>query len=100
MAPTSDEPTAQAHTIMERVFALVRECRLVLRPLEHALKLGKSSSAEAERILYFTLMSAIDDGLIRTMEDAVKGLRHGSQPLGSMGAEWLERQARALKRDD
>jgi hypothetical protein len=57
------------------------------------------SSAEAERILYVTLMSAIDAGLIRTMEDALKVLRHASQPLGPMGAEWLERQARALNRE-
>ena len=31
------------------------------------------------------------------MEDAVNVLWHASQPLGSMGAEWLERQAQALK---
>jgi len=49
------------------------------------------SLAEAERILYFTLMSAIDAGLIRTMEDALRVLRHASQPPGPMGAEWLER---------
>jgi len=41
-------------------------------------------------------MSAIDAGLIKTMEDV---LRHASQPLGPMGVEWLERQARVLKRD-
>ena len=45
-------------------------------------------------------MSAIDAGLIKTMEDALKVLSHASQPLGPMGAEWLERQARALKGDD
>jgi hypothetical protein len=60
-------------------------------------KLANPPSAEAERILYFTLMRAIDDGLIRTMEDALRVLRHASQPLGPMGAEWLERQARALR---
>jgi len=31
------------------------------------------------------------------LDDAVKVLRHASQPLGPMGVEWLERQARALK---
>jgi len=65
-------------------------------PLEHQWKPGESSSAEAERILYYTLLSAIDFGLIKTMEDAVIVLRHASQPLGPMGAEWLERQARAF----
>jgi len=85
---------------MERVLGLVRECRLVLRALEHPPKTGESSSAEAERILYFTLMSAIDAGLIKTMEEALQVLRHASQPLGPMGAEWLERQEQKLKGDD
>ena len=85
MTPGSDEPTAQAQTIMERALALVRECRMVVRALEHPPKAGESSSAEAERILYYRLMSALDAGLIRAMDDAVKVLRHASQPLGPMG---------------
>jgi hypothetical protein len=68
---------------------------VVLRSLEHP-EPGESKSAETERILYFTLMSAIDDGLVKTMEDAVRVTRHASQPLGLMGAEWLAGQARAL----
>ena len=48
-------------------------------------------------MLYYTLMSAIDAGLIKTMEDVLKVLRQASKPLGPMGAEWLERQARALE---
>src|SRR5262249_35815209 len=72
VTPGSDEPTAQAHAVMERVLALVRECRLVLRKLEHPATLGESPSAEAERIFYHTLISAIDTGLIKTMEDALQ----------------------------
>ena len=71
MTPGSDEPTAQAQAVMERVLGLVRECRLVLHALEHPPTIAASSGAEAERILYFTLMSAIDAGLIRTMENAL-----------------------------
>ena len=78
----------------------MRECRVVLRALERPGEAGESSSADAERILYFTLMSAIDDGLIRTMEDVLRVLRQASQPLGPMGADWLARQQRSLKRDD
>ena len=63
MTPSSDKPTAQAQSIMERLLSLVRECRLVLRSLEHPPEPGETSSTEAER------------------------------PLGPMGAEWLERQA-------
>ena len=79
---------------------MVRECRLVLRALEHPPNTGESSSAEAERILYFTLTSAIDAGLIKTMEDALNVLRHASKPLGPMGAEWLERQEQKLKGEE
>ena len=100
MTPSTYEPTAQAQAIIERVLGLVTECRAALRALERPGEPGESSSAEAERILYYALMSAIDTGFIRTMEDALKVMRHASQPLGLMGAEWLEQQARALKRED
>ena len=68
-----------------------------MRPNASCTESPASRSAEAERILYFTLMSAIDAGLIEAMDDAVKVLRHASQPLGPMGAEWLERQEQKLK---
>jgi hypothetical protein len=99
MTPGSDEPTARAQDIIDQVLALVRECRVVLRALEHPGKRGESQSARAERSVHFRLVSAIDDGLIRTMEDALRVLRHVSEPLGPMGAEWLERQARALGKE-
>ena len=35
-------------------------------------------------------------GLVRTAEDALTVLRQASQPLGPMGAEWLQRQERNL----
>ena len=52
MTAGSDEPTAPAQAIMERVLRLVTECRSVLRALERPGDPGESSSAEAERILY------------------------------------------------
>jgi len=85
---------------VKRLLALVRECRLVLGKLEHPPKAGESSSAEADRIPYYTLMSALDTGLIKALEDAIKVLRRASQPLGPMGAEWLERQEQKLKGED
>ena len=100
MTPGRDEPTAQSLAIIDRVLALVRECRLVLRALKCPGERGESQSSKTERIVYFRLLSTIDAGLIRTMEDALQVLRHARQPLGPMGAEWLERQARALKRDE
>ena len=78
MTRESDEPTAQAQAIMERVLRLVTDCRSVLGALERPAERSESSSVEAERILYFTLMNAIDVGLIKTMEDALQVLRHAS----------------------
>jgi hypothetical protein len=34
------------------------------------------------------------------MDDVPSVLRQASQPLGPMGAEWLERQEQVLKRED
>ena len=43
------------------------------------------------------LVSAIETGLIRTIEEVLVVLRHASQPLGPMGSEWLERQEQKPK---
>jgi hypothetical protein len=60
--------------------------------LEAAPTPSESPSAEAERVLYFALVGAIEAGLVRTAEDALTVLRQASQPLEPMGAEWLQRQ--------
>ena len=52
--------------------------------------------AQAERLLYFALVGALEAGLVRTAEDALTVLRQASQPLGPMGAERLQRQERGL----
>jgi hypothetical protein len=41
-------------------------------------------------------VGALEVGLVRTEEDALTALRQASQPLGPMGAEWLQRQERDL----
>jgi hypothetical protein len=43
----------------------------------------------------FDLLAGIA-GLVRTAEGTLTVLRQASQPLGPMGAEWLERQERGL----
>ena len=53
-------------------------------------------SAQAERLLYYALVGALEAGLVRTAEDALTVLRQATQPLGPMGAEWLKRQERGL----
>jgi hypothetical protein len=90
---------AQAHEFIDRLEALLEEVHALGQQLERP-RPNESASAEAERILYFTLVSAVEAGLIRTMEDVLSVLRQASEPLGPMGAEWMDRQDRALKRDD
>jgi DNA-binding NarL/FixJ family response regulator len=80
--------------------AMVNEAHELGRHFRHPGSQKESSSAEAQRVLYFALASAIEGGLVRTMEDVLSVLRQASQPLGPMGAEWLARQEQALKRDD
>jgi hypothetical protein len=53
-------------------------------------------SSQAERLLYFALVGAIEAGLVRTAEDALTVLRQARRPLGPMGAEWPKRQERDL----
>ena len=90
-----DEPAAQAHALVERLFALLHDCRTVVPQLE-AARTDPGVSAQAERLLYCALLGALEAGLVRTAEDALTVLRQASQPLGPMGAEWLERQELGL----
>src|SRR5688572_13553260 len=92
----SDEPAAQAHLLLERPFVLLRDCRAVVPQLEVAPTDPEPVSAQAERLLYFALVGALEAGLVRTAEDALTVLRQASQPLGPMGAEWLAQQERRL----
>ena len=77
------------------VFALLHDCRALVPKLE-AGRVSESMSVKAERLLYCALVGALEAGLVRTAEDALTVLRQASQPLGPMGAEWLEQQEREL----
>jgi hypothetical protein len=92
----SAEPATQAHAMVERLFALLHDCRALVPQLEAAPTPSESPSAQAERLLYFALVGALEAGLVRTAEDALTVLRQASQPLGPMGAEWMQRQERRL----
>jgi hypothetical protein len=90
----SHEPAAQAHALVERLFALLHDFRALVPQLEGAGLDPEPVSRQAERLLYYALVGAIEAGLVRTAEDALTVLRQASQPLGPMGAEWLKRQER------
>jgi hypothetical protein len=63
---SSDEPAAQGHALLERLFALLRDCRAVVPQLEAAPTDPEPVSAQAERLLYFALVGALEAGLVRT----------------------------------
>ena len=74
---------------------LLYECRALVPQLE-AGDAAESMSAQAERLLYYALVGAIEAGLVRTAEDALTVLRQASQPLGPRGEEWLKGQEKQL----
>ena len=82
--------------LVERLFALLHECRALVPQLEGAGRDPERVSAQAERLLYYALVGAIEAGLVRTAEDALTVLRQASAPRGPMGAEWLAQQERRL----
>ena len=60
--------------LVERRFALLHECRVLVPQLKMA-RTPESPSAEAERLLYYALAGAIEAGLVRTAEDVLRVLR-------------------------
>ena len=91
-------PAARAHSLIERVAALLEESNALRRALERPRR-AELASTESERLLYFALTGAIEAGLIRTVEELLNVLRLAGEPVGPMGAEWLARQERALTRE-
>jgi hypothetical protein len=71
----SDEPAAQDHALLERLFALLHDCRAVVPQLEAAPTDPEPVSVQAERLLYYALVGALEAGLVRTAEDARTVLR-------------------------
>lgn len=97
MTDPDPSPEALAYALVGRVLDLLHECRAVLPKLETPRAHPESASAQAERVLYVTLLGALEAGLVRTMEDALTVLRQASKPLGPMGDEWLKLQERRLR---
>jgi hypothetical protein len=92
----SEETAARAVALVERLFALLHECRALVPQFEAASTDPEPVSAQAERLPYYALVGALEAGLVRTAEDILRVLRQASQPLGPMGAEWLAQQERRL----
>src|SRR5262245_29161432 len=95
----SDDPAAEAHALMERLLRLLHDCRAIVRQLDPGRERQESISAQAERLLYYGLVGAIEEELVMTAEDVLTLLRQASQPLGPMGHAWLRTQERSLSAD-
>ena len=54
----SEEPAARAVALVERLFALLHECRALVPQLEGAGPDPEPVSAQAERLLYYALVGA------------------------------------------
>jgi hypothetical protein len=63
----ADEPAAQAVALVERFFALLHDCRALVPELEATCTDPEPVSAQAERLLYYALVGAIEAGLVRTV---------------------------------
>ena len=90
----SDDAGDRAPALVERLFALLHECRAIVRELEPNADRAQSKSAEAERLLYYAPAGALEEGLVQTAEHVLTVLRQADAPLGPMGEEWLKRQER------
>jgi hypothetical protein len=60
MAERDDSPEALAHALVQRVFELLHECRAILLKLEVPHAGSESARAQAERLLYFALLGALE----------------------------------------
>ena len=61
-AVMNDDPIARALALVERLFALLHDCRRVVRELEPGKQHQQPPSAEAERLVYYALAGAIEEG--------------------------------------
>jgi hypothetical protein len=88
------DPLDRAPALIDRLFALLLECRAVLRELKPGQPRQESPSAEVEHLMYYALAGAMEEGLVQTAEHVLTVLRQAHAPLGPMGEEWLRRQER------
>ena len=96
---SDDDPEAATKALLDRLAAILNEAHELVRQLDLPRQPNPSPRVEAERVLYFTLISARVAGLIQTMEGVVKVLRRARRPVGLTGEEWLAQQERAFRGD-
>ena len=78
--------------LVERLLAILVDCRRIVRELEPNSDRKESASAEAEHHVYYALVGAMEEGLVQTAQHVLTVLRQAHAPLGPMDEEWLRQQ--------
>ena len=92
----SEEAAARAVALVEQLFALLHDGRALVPQLEATRTDPEPVSAQAERLLYYALVGALEAGLVRTAEDALTVLRQASQPLAPVLALLLATRGQVM----
>jgi len=90
------EPPDHAVLLLHRVSELLLESRAVAQELEVAPD-GESSADAADRIAYGILVAGLEEGLVRTLRDAVNILKRFSTPAGMLEQNRLSEQEKRLR---
>ena len=91
------EPSDRAVLLLQKVSELLLESRAIAQQLEVGPEEGESSADGADRIAYGVLVAALEEGLVRTLRDAVNVLKRFSGPAGMLGERWLGEQEKTLR---
>ena len=89
------EPADRAVRLLQRVSELLLESRAIVQQLE-VVPDGESSADGADRIAYGILVAALEEGLVTTIQHALKVLKRFSAPAGILGQQWLAEQEKKL----
>jgi hypothetical protein len=84
------DPVEDASALVQRVYILLLEAR---QTRERLTAMEATGASEAERVLYLGMVSAFEDGLRRTLEEALVTIK---RMRGDEAEAWLRRQLGAL----
>ena len=87
---TSDQPLQAASDLVQRVYGLLLEAHHVR---ERLIAMQAAGADEAERQVFLGLTSALEDGLRRSLEEAVSTLK---AMRGDEAEAWLKRRLEGL----
>ncbi len=91
MSRVTDAPLEAASALVQRVYALLVEARVTR---DRLIALEAAGATEVERQVYLGLVAALEDGLRRTLEEALATLKG----MKADAAEaWLRRQMEGLE---